>query len=323
MPSLAAALCTRDRPRQLARALTSLADQSRPPDEVLVIDNAPSSDETRDLVAREFPRVRYVREPMPGLDFARNRALREAASIVVAFLDDDAVAGRDWCRVLDEAFGKGGRVGAATGRIEPLDVDTEGGRAFEDNGGFSRGMREIRLPRDAGQPLHGRAAPAIAWAVSMGSGASLAVRRSAALAVGGFDEALDMGPRLPGGGDHDMLWRLLGAGHEVAYRPEAVVWHEHRAETAAVYDQIVGHQRALVAFLTKHALGNDGGGRFPVLAFLAWRLVKPGVRLARRAAGRDPLPAAVLFRMWWSCWSGLAAYPAARREVRRLRQEAA
>jgi GT2 family glycosyltransferase len=322
VPSLTAALCTRGRPRQLARALTSLADQTRPPDEILVIDNAPASDETRDQVASLFPKVRYLREPVPGLDFARNRALREAGSDLVAFLDDDAVAGRDWCRALEETFGQGGRVGAATGRIEALDRDTEGGRAFEDNGGFSRGMREIRLPRDAGRTLHGRAAPAIAWAVSMGSGASLAVRRSAALAVGGFDEALDMGPLLPGGGDHDMLWRLLGAGYEVVYRPEAVVWHEHRAEAAAAYEQIVGHQRALVAFLTKHALGSGGDGRLPVLAFLAWRLVKPGVRLARRAAGRDPLPAAVLLRMWRSCWSGLAAYPAARREVRRLRREA-
>lgn len=323
MPSLAAALCTRNRPRQLARALTSLADQSRPPDEILVIDNAPASEETRELVEREFPESRYVREPVPGLDFARNRALREAGSDIVAFLDDDAVAGRDWCRALADAFGERGRVGVATGRVEPLDRETEGGRAFEDNGGFSRGMREIRLPRDAGRTLHGRAAPAIAWAVSMGCGASLAVRREAALAVGGFDEALDMGPRLPGGGDHDMLWRLLGAGHEVVYRPEAVAWHEHRPEITAVYDQIVGHQRALVAFLTKHALGKGGGGRLPVLAFLAWRLVKPGVRLARRAAGRDPLPAAVLLRMWRSCWSGLAAYPAACREVRRLRREVA
>ena len=322
MPSLAAALCTRNRPRQLARALISLAGQSRPPDEILVIDNAPSSGETRELVEREFPGVRYVEEPVPGLDFARNRALREAGSEVVAFLDDDAVAHRDWCRSLAAAF-EDGRVAAVTGRIEPLALDTEGRRLFEENGGFSRGTREIRLPKDAGRPLHGRAAPAIAWAVSMGCGASLAVRRSAALAAGGFDEALDMGPRLPGGGDHDMLWRLLAAGHEAVYRPEAVAWHEHRAETDAAYDQIVGHQRALVAFLTKHALGRRAGRRLSVLAFLAWRLVKPGVRLARRAAGRDPLPAAVLLRMWWSCWRGLAAYPAARREAQRLRQEAA
>ena len=156
----------------------------------------------------------------------------------------------------------------------------------------------------------------------MGSGASLAVRRSAALSVGGFDEALDMGPRLPGGGDHDMLWRLLGAGHEVVYRPEAVVWHEHRVEAAAVYDQIVGHQRALVAFLPSTRSGAAAGGS-PSSPSWPGGSSSPGCGSRAWAAGRDPLPAGVLFRMWWSCWSGLAAYPAARREVRRLRREVA
>lgn len=315
MPDLvSAAVCTHGRPHQLQRALASLASQSSPPLEILVIDNAPPDDQARDLVLQDFPAVRYVRESVPGLDFARNRALSEARGEVVAFLDDDAVADRDWCRRLGEAF-QDPRLGAATGRVEPLSLATEGERLFEANGGFSRGSREIRLPRDSRHSL------AIAWAVSVGCGASLAVRRSAALALGGFDEALDQGPALPGGGDHDMLWRLLRAGHEVVYRPEALAWHEHRQDVAAVCDQIVGHQRALVAFLAKHAVATRGGERLPVLAFLAWRLVKPGVRLARRMAGRDPLPAAVLLRMGWSCWRGLAAYPAARRTAARLREE--
>jgi GT2 family glycosyltransferase len=323
MPSLvSAAICTRGRPAQLERALASLAGQSSPPLEVLVIDNAPPDDRTRDLVRQDFPAVRYVRESVPGLDFARNRALSEARGEIVAFLDDDAVADRDWCRWFGEAFADP-RVGAATGRVEPLSLATEGQRLFEANGGFSRGSREIRLPRDAGrmgQTLHGRTVPEIAWAVSMGCGASLAVRRGAALALDGFDEALDMGPGLPGGGDHDMLWRLLRAGHEVVYQPAALAWHEHRRDAAAACDQIVGHQRALVAFLAKHAVATRGGGRFPVLAFLLWRLLKPGVRLASRLAGRDPLPAPVLLRMWWSCWRGLAAYPAALRAAARLRE---
>ncbi|MEP7176632.1 MAG: glycosyltransferase, partial [Gemmatimonadales bacterium] len=59
--------------------------------EILVVDNAPPDDATQDLVAR-YPSVRYVREPIQGLDFARNRALASASGEVVAFLDDDAVA---------------------------------------------------------------------------------------------------------------------------------------------------------------------------------------------------------------------------------------
>jgi hypothetical protein len=86
---------------------------------------------------------------------------------------------------------------------------------------------------------------------------------------------------------------------------------EQRRELEAMHDQIVGHQRALIALLTKSARRARGRVRLGILAFLGWRLLKPGLRLARRAAGRDPLPAPILLRMWRDCFSGLGAYPAA------------
>ena len=198
--------------------------------------------------------------------------------------------------------------------------ETEGALVFEANGGFSRGHgpdpaargRRPAAPWAARRPL-------IAWAVSVGSGCSYAVRRATALALGGFDDALDLGAALPGGGDHDLLWRALQAGYGVVYEPAALAWHEHRPLAAGAHAQIVGHQRALLAFLTKHLL--DGAGpRMELAGYLSWRLVKPGVRLVRRAAGRDPLPAPVLARMWWNCWVGLVAYPRARRLARSRRE---
>ncbi|HYG65337.1 MAG TPA: glycosyltransferase [Thermoanaerobaculia bacterium] len=315
---LSAAICTRNRPDLLRRALASLQSQSQPPEEILVVDNGPEDagehgGRTRSLVMDEFPAVRYLAEPVAGLDFARNRALHEARGQVVAFLDDDAVAGPEWAAALLRPFQEDPRVGAATGRVEALALETEAQRLFEANGGFSRGTGRVRLPHDARRPLHGRRAPLIAWAVSVGSGCSLAVRRETLLALGGFDEALDLGPALPGGGDHDALWRLLEAGFEVVYEPTAAAFHEHRRELPAAFDQIVGHQRALVAFLVKSLRRTGGRRRLDLLAFLAWRLGKPAVRLARRAAGRDPLPAPVLLRMLAGCWRGLWAYPEAQR----------
>jgi len=319
---LSVALCTRDRPEMLRRALASLAVQSEPPAEILVIDNAPRDGRTREAVeagSLAMPAVRYLAEPVPGLDFARNRALAAATQEVVAFLDDDAVAHPDWAAAMLAPFAESARVGAVTGRVDALAVETPAQRLFEDNGGYARGGQRVRLPLDAGRPLHGRRAPLIAWAVSVGSGCSLAVRRPLLLSLGGFDEALDLGPALPGGGDHDALWRILQAGHEVVYEPAARARHEHRRGLDAVGDQIVGHQRALVALLVKSFLRSGGERRLGVLAFLAWRLVKPAVRLARRAAGRDPLPAPVLLRMLGHCWAGLWAYPAALALARRRR----
>jgi GT2 family glycosyltransferase len=309
---ISVAICTRNRAPVLGRALGALAAQSSPPAEILVIDNAPSDQTTRDLVLGRFPAVRYVREPSRGLDFARNRALHEATGAVVAFVDDDAVVDRDWVASLHEVFAENPSVGICTGRVEALEIVNEAQRLFEANGGFSRGTRAVRLPGDAKRPLHGRRAPLIAWAVSVGCGCSYAVRRDVALSLGGFDEVLELGHAPQGGGDHDLLWRILAAGYEVAYEPRALAWHEHRSDLPAVRRQLAYHQRALVAFLAKTLIEARGLARLPVLGFLAWRLVKPGVRLVRRAVGRDPLPAPLLGRMWWNCWLGLGAYPYAR-----------
>ena len=319
---LTAAICTRDRVRELQRALSSLVAQEEPPDEILVIENAPRDERTREMVERHFPgkrpRVRYIAEPVPGLDFARNRALAEATGEVIAFLDDDAVADPGWAGALRRPF-VDPEVGAVTGRVEALSTETPGQQLVEANGGYSRGRRRIRLPEDAHLPLHGRRAPRIAWAVSVGSGCSLAVRTELLRRIGGFDEALDLGSELPGGGDHDALWRVLEAGSSVVYEPSALARHEHRQDLAAARSQIVGHQRALVAFLVKSLHRARGRRRFGILCFLLWRLGKPAVRLVRRANGKDPLPAPVLLRMLADCWAGLWAYPVARRTAARRR----
>src|SRR5215207_3224970 len=52
---LTAAICTRNRPQLLRRALHSLLAQVQPPGEILVVDNAPSDTATHDLVRAEFP----------------------------------------------------------------------------------------------------------------------------------------------------------------------------------------------------------------------------------------------------------------------------
>lgn len=317
-PTVSAAICTRDRPALLARALRSLANQTSPADEVLVVDNDPPDEGTYRAVTSAGVGARYVTEGRPGLDFARNRALLESRGDIVAFLDDDAVAGNEWVAAIRGRFRSHRRAAAVMGRVEALSLDTEGQRLFEANGGFSRGEERVVLPRDARRRLHGLPAPLAAWAISVGSGCSMALRRASARAIGGFDEALDMGDFLPGGGDLDMVWRLLDAGAEVIYEPEAVAFHEHRHDRIAALSQVVEHNRSLIAVLAKGLRRTRGRRRWGVAAFLAWRLMKPGTRLARSAVGRDPLPAGALLRLWGACWRGLATYPAAQRRARTL-----
>ncbi len=74
----------------LAQALDSAFGQSRPPDEVIVVDDG-STDCTAQ-VARDYPHaVRYVRQEHAGIPAARNRAVSVARHDLVAFLDADDV----------------------------------------------------------------------------------------------------------------------------------------------------------------------------------------------------------------------------------------
>jgi glycosyltransferase involved in cell wall biosynthesis len=148
--TLSVGICTRDRPEQLSRALESVTRQTLRLREILVVDNAPTDGRTQ-TVTRGFPGVTYLCEPRPGLDVARNHVLSVAKGDVVAFLDDDAIADPSWASAFQEVFSDP-RVGACTGRVEALEVETEAQRLFEANGGFSRGTDRIRLPLDAGDP---------------------------------------------------------------------------------------------------------------------------------------------------------------------------
>ena len=317
-PAVSVAICTHDRPRELRRALASVtASQAPPPFEVLVIDSRPGDQQCRLLVEEYAGRIRYFREERPGIGFARQRALCEATAPIVAFIDDDAVADPDWlCRIAGVLDGQPA-AGGCTGLVEALALETPAQRLFEANGGFARGHARIELKRGAAGRLRGRSVPDIVMAVSMGSGCNFAVDRQAALAAGGFDGTFGGDRLMPGGEDLDLMWRLLCTGRSLVYEPSARVRHEHRREMAALGRQLAGHQRGLVACLTKAALKTRGRSRPGVWAFLCWRLCKPSLRLLQGLVGRDPLPARMLLWQWWAATTAPVAYLIARRRVRR------
>ncbi len=74
----------------IARTLTSVFAQSRPAQEVIVVDDG-SNDGTGELVRERFPQVRYFRQPNRGVSSARNRGIAEARCEWLAFLDSDDV----------------------------------------------------------------------------------------------------------------------------------------------------------------------------------------------------------------------------------------
>jgi hypothetical protein len=103
MPLATVAVCTRDRPSDLRRCLDALMWLPDDGQEYVVIDNCPATDATKELI-KNYPKVRYVREDVPGSSAARNRALREAKHEFVAFTDDDAAPDPNWLRSLLRNF---------------------------------------------------------------------------------------------------------------------------------------------------------------------------------------------------------------------------
>lgn len=290
------AVCTRDRTADLQRCLTGLLQLPDDGQELLVVDNAPSTNATRQLVAAHR-RVRYVCEGRPGLNVARNRALHEARGDVVAFCDDDAVPDRGWLRALMTGFDDP-TVLAVTGLTMPLELETAAQEWFEQHCGFGRGFERIIFD------LHH---PGVNEAGAPGVGANMALRQTVVERVGGFDEALDAGTLTCSGGDNEMFSRILSAGHRIVYEPAALSWHRHRRTWPELRRTLYGYRVGLYAMWARQLVCDRDTS---VLRRAVRRMVKHQIPVLVRAmlghpsSGPVDLRAAELF----GCLMGPAAY---------------
>lgn len=243
--TLTIAVCTKERPEWAARCLDSILQvcADAPEVDILLIDNAPVTDQTRDLVAAR-PRVRYVREPVPGLNFARSRALREARGELLAFLDDDVVLAPSWLAGVRAAWQEHPDAGGLVGPIFPYELVTPAQYRFEWRGGFGRRFAPARhVHPGVHLPLHPNRV--------FGAGANMIFLRSALEAVGGFDPALDTGAPLPGGGDLDILYRVQRAGYPFLNEPLCAVFHQHRRTHRQLQRQMWTWGLSMTAYLNK------------------------------------------------------------------------
>ncbi|HYF29571.1 MAG TPA: glycosyltransferase [Chitinophagaceae bacterium] len=239
-PSATVAICTRNRTPDLQRCLEALMKLHGNGHEILVIDNCPSNDDTKHLVAL-YPGVKYILEERPGLDIARNTALKAAAGEIVAFTDDDAVPDAMWLHNLLKNFNDK-QVMCVTGMTMPLELETEAQEAFEQYSPFGKGFTRKVYASDTHNPL----------AVGqIGAGANMAFRRSVLEAVGHFDEALDAGTPTESGGDHEFFARILLAGYTIVYDPQALNWHRHRRTWTETKKAIRGYGIGVYAFWTR------------------------------------------------------------------------
>jgi GT2 family glycosyltransferase len=205
--TVAVAACGRH--ATLARCLEALASAARLPDELIVVDQAPSAKARATVEQCGVAGARYLEQGRLGLSASRNLALAAASGEVLAVTDDDCVPDPGWIAAVAHAFARNPVPDAVTGPILALGSRPPGAHAVA--------LRAAFAPVDH----RGRMPP---WAA--GSGANFGASREALLRHGGWDERLGAGSPGRAGEDAELLYRILRDGGVVRYEPAAVVRHE-------------------------------------------------------------------------------------------------
>lgn len=253
---LAVIVCTRNRAAMLADALASIADSVPDDVEIVVVDSASDTWDTRDVSAAS--RAVYVRSDIRGLSIARDVGLRATERPLVLFTDDDCIAVGGWIDPVLQGFADP-TVGAVTGQmldhtLVGVDVPSAPARRF---------TRTVE-------------------GLDAGHGAVMAFRRELVLGLGGFDHVLGAGRHLAGAEDLDMFCRVLDAGHAIVHDPGCVIHHMNTRQGDSYTELHLGYGLGLGALANKLVRLRFGVG----VAMLAILLKRTGGRALRHL--RDP-----------------------------------
>jgi glycosyltransferase involved in cell wall biosynthesis len=205
--TISAIVCAYNEARALPACLHSLLAQTRPPDEIIVINNG-SSDETG-AVARAVPGVRVVDEPIKGLVTARETARKLATGGILAYVDADCRAPLQWLERIERRFDDRPASVAVTGPYRFYDWDLLGRSLI-------KAYDVVVAP-----PTH----VLVHYAFGVGAilyGGNFAVRRNALDRIGGFDRSIEFH-----GEDANLGRRLTPLG-SVDLARECWVWTSAR-----------------------------------------------------------------------------------------------
>ena len=239
---------TLNRPRQITELLASLEQQSRAPDQIIIVDQ---SDDVLTQQAVESFQDRlpllYLRDQRKGLSRGRNLGLQYLAGDVVAFPDDDCVYAPDTVAIVMSEFEA----------LPGLDIFT--GMSISPSGAPSQG-RWGKVPHTIDKFN--------IW-ISQTSYTTF-YRSKIVKDVGGFDESLGVGSgtKWGAGEETEMMLRALAKGAFGRYDPSLKVTHP---EPLAIFDS---------AALRRGQLYNRGFGRVLNLGkypswFVAYMAARP------------------------------------------------
>jgi glycosyltransferase involved in cell wall biosynthesis len=218
----------------LGQAIESLLVQSRPADEILIIDDG-STDESVQ-VAERYP-VRLIRHSVnQGLASARNTAIAATTADILVFMDVDAYADRELLTTLMTGY-------------DAADIGGVGGQGIEVN---------IQTIYDRWRRVHASQGygPRPRERCPFLFGLCMSFRVEALRHVGGFNPVFHTNSE-----DVDIGYRLNDIGYRLRYLPQAKVYHQRTDDrasllrtmttwyTAAYYAKWINHRRPWTLFV--------------------------------------------------------------------------
>ena len=207
-PSVSAIICSRNRPKLLAETIHSILQGTEVPDELIIVDQSDLPEQKFEtLAAHPTCHVRHVRSRSLGLSSGRNLGVAMARHDLLIFTDDDMLACSEWCRVLVRELIAGGPAAVITGKVLAAPPEVPGGFVPSLVLTEHRAVYSGRIGTD------------------ILAGGNMAIHRTTINDVGGFDERLGAGTSFPAAEDNDLGFRLLEAGYQIRYVPEAVLYH--------------------------------------------------------------------------------------------------
>ena len=231
MPKVSLIIPTLNRKTLLTECLRSIFDQAYRDFEVIIVDGG-STDGTNEL-ARLFS-IKFLRQEGRFQPSGENLGITCSNGEILAFVDDDVIAGKDWLGHIVQTFDDK-RVGGVGGRVIQPDLVTNG--RFKPNLTGYTSLRnrifaslcENRLG-ETGQILRsGYVTPNLdrvtrtCIEVHTFQGCNMAFRREVFETVGLFDESYMPSPfRF----ETEFCLRALSRGFRLLYNPEAVVYHQ-------------------------------------------------------------------------------------------------